>query len=68
MSITVGTICLVRVKVLSCFGSQPICNTRLPSFEKAAERLEEVVDLPMPPLPYTAITKAPSTMAMASSW
>ena len=51
MSITVGTILWVRVNVLSCFGSQPICSTRLPSFEKAAERLEDVVDLPMPPLP-----------------
>ena len=26
---------LVRVKVESCLGSQPICSTRLPSFEKA---------------------------------
>ena len=51
MSITVGTIMWVRVKVLSCFGSQPICSTRFPSLEKAAERLDEVVDLPMPPLP-----------------
>ena len=51
MSITVGTICLVRVKVESCLGSQPICNTRLPSFEKAADRFELVVLLPMPPLP-----------------
>ena len=68
MSITVGTICLVSVKVLSCLGSQPICSTRLPSLEKAAERLELVVLLPMPPLPYTAITRAPSSMCMEGSW
>ena len=55
---TVGTSCLVRVKVESCFGSQPIWRTRLPSFEKATERLDEVVLLPMPPLPYTANTFA----------
>jgi hypothetical protein len=41
----------VRVKVLSCFGSQPICSTRLPSFEKATDRLDDVVLFPMPPLP-----------------
>ena len=51
MSITVGTILWVRVKVLSCLGSQPIWSTRLPSFEKAADRLDDVVDLPIPPLP-----------------
>ena len=50
-SMTVGTSRLVRVKVESCLGSQPICSTRLPSLEKATERLDEVVDLPMPPLP-----------------
>ena len=43
--------CPVRVKVESCLGSQPICRTRLPSLEKATERFDEVVDLPMPPLP-----------------
>jgi hypothetical protein len=48
---TVGISFLVRVKVESCFGSQPICSTRLPSLEKAADRLDEVVDLPIPPLP-----------------
>ncbi len=48
---TVGHRLLVSVKVESCFGSQPICRTRLPSFEKATDRLDEVVDLPMPPLP-----------------
>ena len=48
---TVGVSVLVRVKVLSCLGSQPICSTRLPSLEKAADRLDDVVDLPMPPLP-----------------
>jgi hypothetical protein len=51
MSITVGTKVPVSVKVLSCLGSQPICNTRLPSLEKAADRFDDVVDLPMPPLP-----------------
>ncbi len=59
-SMTVGTIFFVNVKVLSCLGSQPICSTRFPSFENAAERFDDVVDLPMPPLPYTAITSAPS--------
>ena len=48
---TVGIRLFVSVKVESCFGSQPICSTRLPSFEKATERFDEVVDLPMPPLP-----------------
>ena len=48
---TVGCKRPVRVKVLSCFGSQPICKTRLPIIEKAADRLELVVDLPIPPLP-----------------
>ena len=51
MSITVGIRDFVSVKVESCFGSQPICSTRLPIFEKATDRFEEVVDLPMPPLP-----------------
>ena len=51
MSITVGTNLPVSVKVESCLGSQPICKTRLPSFENAAERFEEVVLLPIPPLP-----------------
>ena len=51
MSITVACNRPVRVNVLSCLGSQPICNTRLPIMEKAADRLEEVVDLPIPPLP-----------------
>ena len=50
-SITVGMSFLVKVKVESCFGSQPICSTRLPSLLKATERLEDVVLLPMPPLP-----------------
>ena len=48
---TVGSIFLVSVKVLSCLGSQPICSTRLPSLENAADRLLDVVLLPMPPLP-----------------
>ena len=48
---TVGTRRLVSVNVESCFGSQPICNTRLPSLENATDRLDEVVLLPMPPLP-----------------
>jgi hypothetical protein len=51
MSITVGSIFLVSVKVLSCFGSQPICSTRLPIRLNAADRLLLVVLLPMPPLP-----------------
>ena len=48
---TVGISALVRVKVESCFGSQPIWMTRLPSLEKATDRFDEVVDLPIPPLP-----------------
>ena len=48
---TVGTKEPVNVKVLSCLGSHPICKTRLPNVEKAAERLELVVDLPIPPFP-----------------
>ena len=48
---TVGTNLLVRVKVESCFGSQPICSTRLPILENATDRFDEVVLLPMPPLP-----------------
>ena len=48
---TVGISFFVSVNVESCFGSQPICRTRLPSFENATERFDEVVLLPMPPLP-----------------
>ncbi len=44
----------VRVKVLSCLGSQPIWRTFLPRFANAVEMLQLVVDLPMPPFPYTA--------------
>ncbi len=50
-SITVGTMRRVSVKVESCFGSQPIWITRLPRCAKAADRLDDVVDLPMPPFP-----------------
>ena len=42
---------LFKVKVLSCFGSQPICSTRLPNLLKATDRFDEVVLLPIPPLP-----------------
>ena len=48
---TVGINFLVSVKVESCLGSQPICNTRLPSLLNATDKLEDVVLLPMPPLP-----------------
>ena len=48
---TVGISFFVSVKVESCFGSQPICSTRLPSLENATDRLDDVVLLPMPPLP-----------------
>jgi hypothetical protein len=48
---TVGAKRLVRVKVESCFGSQPIWSTRLPSLVKATDRFDEVVLLAMPPLP-----------------
>ena len=67
ISITVGTNEPVKVKVLSCLGSHPICSTRLPSLEKAADKLELVVDLPMPPFPYTEKTLAPSIF-MSGSW
>ena len=50
-SMTVGSNCLVSVNVLSCLGSQPICSTRLPSMLNAADRFDDVVLLPMPPLP-----------------
>src|SRR3954463_9015135 len=58
MSMTVGTSRLVKVKVESCLGSQPICSTRLPSLDSATDRFDEVVLLPMPPLPYTENTFA----------
>ena len=48
---TVGISFFVSVKVLSCLGSQPIWSTRLPSLENATERFDDVVLLPMPPLP-----------------
>jgi hypothetical protein len=48
---TVGISFLVNVNVECVFGSQPICSTRLPSFVKATDRFDEVVLLPMPPLP-----------------
>ncbi len=44
----------VRVKVLSCLGSQPSWSTFFPLLAKATEILQLVVDLPIPPLPYTA--------------
>src|SRR5271165_554968 len=64
---TVGMSRLVSVKVESCFGSQPICSTRLPSFENATERFDDVVLLPMPPLPYTANTLALPILRLGSS-
>src|SRR3954464_15520254 len=67
MSMTVGTSRLVKVKVESCLGSQPICSTRLPSFDSATERLDEVVLLPMPPLPYTENTFAVPIARFGSS-
>src|SRR5215207_6297946 len=63
---TVGTIRFVSVNVESCFGSHPICSTRLPSFDSAAERLDDVVDFPIPPLPYTARTSVPSIFSLGS--
>ena len=45
----------VRFFVESASGSQPICNTLYPRAEKAADRFEVVVDLPIPPFPYIAI-------------
>ncbi len=63
---TVGCSLPVSVKVLSCLGSQPICSTRLPIIEKAADRFDEVVDLPMPPLPQTENSLAPSIFTAAS--
>jgi len=49
-------------------STEPIWSTRLPSFEKAAERFEEVVDLTMPPLPYTAITRDRLDVHRRCSW
>src|SRR3954465_13747110 len=65
---TVGTRHLVRVKVESCFGSQPICSTRLPSLDSATDRFDEVVLLPMPPLPYTENTFAVPRVTLGSIW
>ena len=39
----------------SAFGSQPICMTVSHFSARAAATLDTVVDLPIPPLPYTAI-------------
>src|SRR4051812_8700662 len=64
---TVGTSRLVKVKVESCLGSQPICSTRLPSLDSATDRFDEVVLLPMPPLPYTENTLAVPIVTFGSS-
>ena len=40
-----------RLAVESALGSQPICITLSPPSASAADMLETVVDLPMPPLP-----------------
>src|SRR4051794_21107101 len=66
-SIPVGTSRLVSVKVESCLGSQPICSTRLPSFENATDKLDDVVLLPIPPLPYTENTFAVPIFCCGSS-
>ena len=44
-----------KLIVESAFGSQPICMTVYPCPASAADMLETVVDLPIPPLPYIAI-------------
>ena len=44
-----------RFCVESAFGSHPICITRSPFCANAADRLEAVVDFPIPPFPYKAI-------------
>ena len=43
----------VNVKVLSCFGSHPICKTFFPRLASAIEILQLAVDLPIHPFPYT---------------
>jgi len=40
-----------RLKVESAFGSQPIWMTFFPRVANAADRLEVMVDLPIPPFP-----------------
>src|SRR5208337_1077383 len=55
-SITVGmNFPCISILVLSRLGSQPIWRIESPLAESAAERLADVVDFPMPPLPYRAI-------------
>ena len=44
-----------RPRVESALGSQPICMTFRPIRAKAEDKLETVVDFPIPPFPYTAI-------------
>ena len=55
-SSTVGTAspCLNAI-VESAFGSQPICITFRPFSASATATFDTVVDLPIPPFPYTAI-------------
>jgi len=40
-----------RFLVESAFGSHPICITFRSKSDNAADKLETVVDLPIPPLP-----------------
>ena len=42
---------LCRFVVESAFGSHPICITFNPFLDKATDRFEIVVDLPIPPFP-----------------
>ena len=50
-STTVGISDPVSVNVESCFGSQPTWMVLFPSRPNAAERLDENVLFPIPPLP-----------------
>ena len=51
----IGIVGGLIIGVESAFGSQPICITVMPFSARAAATLETVVDLPIPPFPYTAI-------------
>ena len=47
----------VRRRVESALGSHPIWMTFFPLSARASVMLEDVVDFPIPPLPYMAILR-----------
>ena len=53
MTVGINTPC-ISIRVLSRLGSQPICRMESPMPESAADMFAEVVDFPIPPLPYRA--------------